>query len=171
MLKRRIQAGCGSSGHCSEEDAAAALLLTLNRARIGESFKLYERSEPKNIVEEVTAARRNNWSSARGGATSVAGVEAPIVVLGPDDWLKRHVRPNKSAAHALRCESIGSATSGALVAWLASKTRKANLLWANLTVDIDDSENATTHIDNVMVSTHCTSLHATPSKELYLYEI
>jgi len=150
LLKRRIQAGCGSSGHCSEEDAAAALLLALNRARIGESFKLYERSEPKNIVEEVTAARRNNLSSARGGATSVAGVEAPIVVLGPDDWLKRHVRPSKSAAHALTCESIGSATSGALVAWLASETRKANLLWANLTVDIDDSENAATHIDDVM---------------------
>lgn len=152
MLKRRIQAGCGSSGHCSEEDAAAALALALNRARIGESFKLQERPEPMNTVEEVTAIRRKNLSNIRDDAISISRVEAPIVVLGPDDWLKRHVRPNKTAAHALRCESIGSATSDALVAWLASEKRRANLLWANLTVNFDDSETANRHIDGVMVS-------------------
>lgn len=158
MLKRRIQAGCGSSGHCSEEDAAASLLLALNRARIGESFKLHECPESNNIVEEVTAIRRQNVSSIRDHAAPISIVAAPIVVLGPGDWLKRHVRPNRSGAHALGCESIRSATSGALAAWLASKNVKANLLWANLTVNFDDSETANRHIDGLIVSTDCVCL-------------
>ena len=157
LLKRKIQAGCGSSGHCSEEDAAAALLLALNRARIGDSFRLYDRPRRKNTIEEVTMLRRNNLINSvtptgdRVSGASIGEAEAPIVVLGPDEWLKAHFTSNRSSAHALRCENINSATSGALVAWLTSRQRQANLIWANLVVDEKDVNKAQAKVDEVMV--------------------
>lgn len=158
LLKRKIQAGCGSSGHCSEEDAAAALLLALNRARIGDSFRLYDRPRRKNTIEEVTMLRRKNvfraatLSDDRVSRASICQTDAPIVVLGPDEWLKAHFTSSRSSAHALRCENINSATSGALVAWLTSRQRQANLIWANLVVDEKDAGKAQANIDEVMVS-------------------
>ena len=161
LLKRTIQAGCGSSGHCSEEDAAAALSLALNRARIGDSFRLYDRPRRKNTIEEVSMMRRNNNINATtlGDGISFArasrpicDTEAPIVVLGPDEWLKEHFTSQRSSAHALRCENMSSANSGALLAWLSSQKRRANLIWAHLVVDEKDAYKAQMRIDGVMVS-------------------
>ena len=73
------------------------------------------------------------------------------MVLGPDEWLKAHFTSNRSSAHALRCENINSATSGALVAWLTSRQRQANLIWANLVVDEKDVNKAQAKVDEVMV--------------------
>jgi len=160
LLKRKIQAGCGSLGHCSEEDAAAALLLALNRARIGDSFRLYDRPRRKNTIEEVSMLRRNDMLNATipsdevsaGASRPICETEAPIVVLGPDEWLKEHFISQRSSAHALRCENMSSATSGALLAWLSSKKRRANLVWAHLTVDEKDVNMAQMRVDEVMVS-------------------
>ena len=158
LLKRKIQAGCGSSGHCSKEDAAAALSLALNRARIGDSFRLYDRPRRKNTIEEVTMLRRNNLINSvtptgdRVSGASIGATEAPVVVLGPDEWLKAHFTSNRSSAHALRCENINSATSGALIAWLTSRQRQANLIWANLVVDEKDVSKAQAKVDGVIVS-------------------
>jgi len=89
---------------------------------------------------------------------SIGETEAAIVAIGPDDWLKAHFTGQRSSAHTLRCENISSATSGALIAWLTSRQRRANLIWANLTVDEKDSKKAQSRVDEVMVSL-CVELH------------
>ena len=133
-------------------------MLALNRARIGDSFRLYDRPRRKNTVEEVTMLRRNNSIRATGlsdetvSRAAISETEAPIVVLGPDEWLKAHFTSNRSSAHALRCENINDATSGALIAWLTSRQRQANLLWAKLVVDEKDDIKAQTKVDEAMVS-------------------
>ncbi len=48
LLQRKIQ--CSTLGHCSTEDAEAALTLALHRARLGDSFKLKENSSRQNII-------------------------------------------------------------------------------------------------------------------------
>ena len=141
LLKRQIQQG-GSSGHCSEEDAAAALILAVRRARIGPSFALRDPSRPRNIFDKVARVREGSNS-----AVTIASTDAPIVALGCDDWLKRHVTSHTNGAHALRCDSIASAKTGALVAWLTTERRRANILWANLAVIDPDLEASNSMID------------------------
>ena len=95
--------------------------------------------------------------SAISTRASIGETEAAIVAIGPDDWLKAHFTGQRSSAHTLRCENISSATSGALIAWLTSRQRRANLIWANLAVDEKDSKKAQSRVDEVMVSL-CASL-------------
>ena len=72
LLKRQIQQG-GSSGHCSEEDAAAALILAVRRARIGPSFALRDPSRPKNIFDEVATVREGSNSAVSIASTAHSG--------------------------------------------------------------------------------------------------
>jgi RNA exonuclease 1 len=62
LLQRKIQ--CGTLGHCSTEDAEAALALALRRARRGDSFQLKENSSRQNIFS--TFQKINRESNGQG---------------------------------------------------------------------------------------------------------
>jgi hypothetical protein len=113
LLGKKIQSNHGEDGHCSEEDAAAALSLAVHRARKGPSFRIKERGDDQlHILESVQ--------------------EGPLVCIGPSDWLQEHVTPFHSSAHALTCESVIDSNRKAVAAWLTSPKRRAKLVWANL---------------------------------------
>ena len=100
----------------------------------------------------INATTPSNGISFARASRPICDTEAPIVVLGPDEWLKEHFTSQRSSAHALRCENMSSATLGALLAWLSSQKRRANLIWAHLVVDEKDAYKAQMRIDGVMVS-------------------
>lgn len=122
LLGKKIQSNHGEDGHCSEEDAAAALNLAIRRAREGESFRLKERGDDQfHLLEQLHSS---------GG---------PIVCVGPSDWLQQHVTSFQTSAHALTCESIVDPNRKAVIAWLTSPKRRAKLVWARL---VDDAKGA-----------------------------
>jgi hypothetical protein len=113
LLGKIIQSNHGENGHCSEEDAAAALFLAVRRAREGPWFRIKERGDDRfHLLESVQ--------------------EGPLVCIGPSDWLQKHVTPFQSTAHALTCESVTDSNRKAVAAWLTSPKRRAKLVWANL---------------------------------------
>lgn len=114
LLKRTIQAD--EKGHCSEEDAVASLELAIRRAQEGPSFRIHASNETMTHLFECLRFDRNQ----------------PIVFIGPSAWLKRHVTPFESSAHALACETIEDSNRKALSAWLVNEKRRAKLVWANL---------------------------------------
>jgi hypothetical protein len=113
LLGKKIQSNHGENGHCSEEDAAAALSLAVRRAREGPSFRIKERGDDQFHLLEIVQ-------------------EGPLVCIGPSDWLQKHVTRFQSSAHALTCESVADSNCKAVSAWLRSPKRRAKLVWANL---------------------------------------
>lgn len=126
LLRRKIQRG--TSGHCSTEDAEAALALALRRARRGESFALKEGSQRRRIPILFQKAHR----ATTGGSSFAERSEGSCVCMGPDDWISKYA--SGGTHHVLSCESITSSMSMAVPSWLSSdkSSRRAGLLWANL---------------------------------------
>jgi hypothetical protein len=129
LLHKKIQAG--SHGHCSSEDAQAALVLALRRARHGDSFRLKESSKRQNIIgvfQKLTAYQRkdaNTFAERNDGA---------CVCIGDNDWIKDYVQSAEGAHHVLSCDTILNTMSMAAPSWLSSSssTKRAGLLWAKL---------------------------------------
>ena len=126
LLQKQIQSS--SAGHCSKEDAEAALVLALRRARRGTSFRLKEAAKPINIIEVFQKA-----NSGSGDETSFAERnDRSCVCIGPNEWLRGQSQ-SAGPQHLLCCESLNSSMSMAIPSWLASKkSSRAGLMWAKL---------------------------------------
>ena len=132
LLHRKIQ--CGSHGHCSSEDAEAALVLALRRARHGESFRLKENAIRQNIIG-VFQKMNHNVKQQRQDATSFAERnDGACVCIGDNDWITKYAQSAEGAQHILSCNSILNTMVMAIPSWLSSSsaTKRAGLLWANL---------------------------------------
>lgn len=149
LLKRKIQLA-SSEGHCSEEDAAAALILAIRRVRLGDGFRMKEKSGgKKNLFSLITRAKRKVVECSMGYIdTDDSG---PIVGIGPNEWIQDHIASN-SIVNALQCDDISASSTKAISSYLKSGSKKAGLLWAKLCVDLTNgnSENAQTVIDQVV---------------------
>ncbi|KAL7491079.1 hypothetical protein ACHAWT_000657 [Skeletonema menzelii] len=133
LLSRQIQK-CGSSGHCSQEDAEASLILALRRAKYGSSFRLKESARHQNVLDVFQKSKAGGHAGdANSGESSFAGRnERKSVCVGPSDWLTGRSGGNGSQ-HLLSCESILSSMAMAVPSWLASKKpSRAGMLWAKL---------------------------------------
>jgi DNA polymerase III epsilon subunit-like protein len=138
LLGKRIQE---SSGHCSEEDASAALELAVQRARVGSSFRIRERSDDRwHLLQEIK--------------------EGQLVAIGPAEWLRTHIITNKtSTAHALTCETLHDTNLKALTSWLSSPKRRAKFVWANLAVPAESRVPSLDLANQTMVSLCRRSFH------------
>ncbi|GFH49404.1 hypothetical protein CTEN210_05880 [Chaetoceros tenuissimus] len=149
LLKRKIQLA-SSEGHCSEEDAAAALVLAIRRVRLGDGFRMKEKSGgKKNLFSLITRAKRKVVQCSMGYIdTDDSG---PIVGIGPNEWIQDHIASN-SIVNALECQDVSASSTKAISSYLKSGSKKAGLLWAKLCVDVTNgnSENAQTVIDQVV---------------------
>jgi len=171
LLKRKIQINHPSNGtttvsnkqdqqkgHCSEEDAAAALTLALRRCRIGPSFHMKEQLNRTNLLELICSTRRRYMHSSSTSwlfpvvTTNDVTKEGPLVCIGPQEWISKHVTSSNNNAHALSCENIKDEIMvKGIYSWLKQDKnkknggevgrRKASLLWANLEVDVGEEEN------------------------------
>lgn len=108
LLQRKIQAGCGSSGHCSTEDAEAALVLALRRAQRGDSFRLKENSKRRNILSVFQQMNREaKGSNSCGNAESFAERnDGSCVCIGANDWIASFAQSAEGAHHVLSCDTI-----------------------------------------------------------------
>mmetsp|Transcript_9032 Transcript_9032/g.19565 ORF Transcript_9032/g.19565 Transcript_9032/m.19565 type:complete len:808 (-) Transcript_9032:62-2485(-) len=130
LLQKKIQQGCG--GHCSTEDAQAALVLALRRARRGNSFGLKEGSKRQKVP---IVFQKVNQEAKDKGADSESFAErnnGSCVCIGPNAWISKFA--SDGAHHVLSCESITDSMSMAVPSWLSSdkSSKRAGLLWANL---------------------------------------
>jgi DNA polymerase III epsilon subunit-like protein len=150
LLQRQIQRG-GADGHCSEEDAAACLVLALRRARLGPAFKMKGRRQGRqNLMEVITNIRRRTLLENQPPFLKKS--RGSLVCLGPSVWIKEHVGP-MSAANALNCESIQSSSINALASYLSPRgSRRASLLWSRISVDGHNSKQSNMQIDSLLVS-------------------
>jgi DNA polymerase III epsilon subunit-like protein len=137
LLQKQIQSS--SAGHCSKEDAEAALILALRRARLGTSFRLKEAAKPINVIEVFQKVGKIgvDGNSGSGDETSFAERnDRSCVCIGPNEWLRG--QSSASSQHLLCCESLNSSMSMAVPSWLASKkSSRAGLLWAKLVCGSD----------------------------------
>jgi len=131
LLRRKIQEGNGTSGHCSVEDAGAALVLALRRARLGSSFHLKEvdmaRSNMISSFEKVAQSAGDAsgcFASANGGS---------CVCIGPADWIKRYAQSAGGSQHILNCRSLLDPMTMAVPSWLSDKaSKRAGFVWTRL---------------------------------------
>lgn len=129
LLSRQIQK-CGSSGHCSQEDAEACLILALRRAKHGSSFRLKESAKHQNVLDVFQKSKGGDGNS--GESSFAERNERKSVCVGPNDWLTGRSGGNGSQ-HLLSCESILSSMAMSVPSWLASKkSSRAGMLWAKL---------------------------------------
>jgi hypothetical protein len=128
LLGRQIQDG---DGHCSEEDALAALELAVRRALDGPSFRIFESNEDRIHIFDLLRHEKE-----------------PMVAIGPSKWLNRHITNFQNSVHALSCESIIDPNRKALAAWLSSGSRRARFAWANFA--IGDSESDAKELNHMM---------------------
>lgn len=66
LMQKKIQ--CSPLGHCSTEDAEAALVLALRRARRGDSFKLKDNISRQNILSIFQVINREANGQERDAA-------------------------------------------------------------------------------------------------------
>ncbi len=149
LLKKRIQ-NDEKNGHCSEEDATAALLLAIRRARLGDSFQINVKPERRNIFGVIANMRRK---ADEDQPSYLRYNRGPIVCLGPNDWIKEHVGSH-GLVNVLQCDNISSSTTKAIVSYLRPNGRRASILWSRLSIDTSqlDTKAATDKIDNIIVS-------------------
>lgn len=161
LLQKKIQQGCGSSGHCSTEDASAALILALRRARRGDSFRMRENSRRENILgvfQTINRASKNKQSKDDGESSFAERNDGPCVCIGPnDDWITKYAQSADGAHHVLSCDSIMNSMSMAVPSWLSSdkSSKRAGFLWANLRCEAKTSNargNEVKKIDELLVS-------------------
>jgi hypothetical protein len=143
LLHKKIQNG--SAGHCSSEDAQAALVLALRRARHGYSFRLKESSKRESIIGVF---QNMNRAAKKGtdASTFVGRNDGACVCIGNNDWITKYAQSAEGAHHILLCDSILSTMSMAVPSWLSStlSTKRAGLLWANLRCE-NQSANGNDH--------------------------
>ena len=149
LLKMHIQNN-GTNGHCSEEDAAAALLLAIRRARLGDGFQIHERAKRKSIFSQISNSRKQNDDDQPCYLRYNRG---PIVCIGPYDWIKQNVASHV-LVNALECENIASSAVKAIASYIRPTGRRASLLWSRLSVhgDLMNEKTANDKIDAVIVS-------------------
>ena len=131
LLQKNIQDG--SHGHCSSEDASAALVLALRRARHGDSFRLKEGSKRQNILGVFQ--KINRAADQREDASTFAERnDGACVCIGDNDWITSYAHSAEGAHHVLSCDTILNTMSEAVPSFLSSSSSKkrAGLLWANL---------------------------------------
>jgi hypothetical protein len=155
LLQRSIQTGNGS-GHCSEEDAAAALELAVKRARIGESFELRGRQRMHaNTLELIDVVRQHFAGDSSYPVTKDAG---PLVCVGPSEWI-RSSPLTKSSAHALICEDISSPSRKAITAWLKSEKKRASVAVGTFKIkklsEIREAENVIVSLVHAFLRLSC----------------
>ena len=80
LLQKKIQ--CSSLGHCSTEDAEAALTLALRRARRGDSFKLKENSSRHNIISTFQKINREASGQKTDAETFAERNDGSCVCIG-----------------------------------------------------------------------------------------
>lgn len=136
LLQKKIQNGCGTTGHSSIEDAEAALLLAIRRARRGPAFRLKENSQRQHILSVFqkinrTASAESNKDDLECFAERNDG---PCVCIGDSPWISKYAQTADGAHHVLSCESILNSMSMAVPSWLSSEktSKRAGFLWANL---------------------------------------
>ena len=155
LLQKQIQSS--SAGHCSKEDAEAALVLALRRARRGTSFRLKEAAKPINVIEVFQKAKVGkigvDGNSGSGDETSFAERnDRSCVCIGPNEWLRGQSQ-SASSQHLLCCESLNSSMSMAIPSWLASKkSSRAGLLWAKLVCGSDGLQHEMKKQDEIIDS-------------------
>ena len=149
LLKRQIQNNA-ASGHCSEEDAAAALLLALGRARLGAGFQMQDKSGRKNLFSLTSRLKREPVDEQPGFLQHNNG---PIVCIGPNEWIKEHIA-TQSTVNALECSSISSSAVKAITSYLRPSGRRSSVLWSKLSMSTDDISEAEmkTKIGEIIVS-------------------
>jgi len=130
LLQKKIQQGCG--GHCSTEDANAALVLALRRARRGNSFGLKEGARRQAIPIVFQNVNRAANGKSKEFVNFAERNDGSCVCIGPNDWISKYA--SDGAHHVLSCESILNSMSMAVPSWLSSdkSSKRAGLLWANL---------------------------------------
>ena len=134
LLKRQIQ-NDASHGHCSEEDAAAALLLALRKARLGANFQMQGKNGRKNLFSLTSRLKRDPIDDQPGFLKYNNG---PAVCIGPNEWIKEHVA-SQSTVNALECSNITSSAVKALTSYLRPSGRRASLMWSNIAIDTNDT--------------------------------
>ncbi len=147
-------------GHDSVEDASTTLLLALRRAKIGSTFKIYDKNECKiRLLETLTSIRKNkienqpSYFQRKCGSSSNSN-NAPLVCLGPMEWIKEHVTGGSNSAHVLQCDDINSSSTKAISSYLKpGSTRNASFLWAKICVDASVHLDYDSKIDELLVST------------------
>ncbi len=134
LLQRKIQAGCGSYGHCSTEDAEAALVLALRRARRGDSFRLKENLKRQNVLSLFQKVNRSASCQNKEDAESFAKRnDGCCVCIGNNEWIAKYAQTANGAHHVLSCESITDTMAMAIPSWLSdNSSKRAGLLWASL---------------------------------------
>ena len=158
LLQKKIQQGCGSSGHCSTEDAEASLVLALRRARRGNSFGLKENSKRQNILNVFQKVNRAARDQSRDSESFAERNDGSCVCIGPNDWISKYA--SDGAQHVLSCDSIMNSMSMAVPSWLSSDKsfKRAGFMWANLrcedgsTDGKDGWKNEVNKLDEIMVS-------------------
>ncbi|KAL7554610.1 hypothetical protein ACHAWF_018104 [Thalassiosira exigua] len=130
LLQRKIQQG--SLGHCSTEDAEAALVLALRRARRGNSFNLKGNPKRQNIISVFQTVNREAKGDCCDANSFAERKESSCVCIGPNDWISKYA--NDGAQHVLSCDSIADSMAMAVPSWLSSDraSKRAGFLWANL---------------------------------------
>ena len=102
LLKKKIQSNI--DGHCSTEDAEAALILATKRAKLGPAFQLKENSRGKNIMRTFQHIGRDT-SSSESSEMFARRSTGPCVCIGSNEWISKYAKSDGSQ-HALSCESI-----------------------------------------------------------------
>ena len=151
LLKKQIQNNV--AGHCSSEDAEAALLLATRRAKLGPAFQLKENSRGKNIMRVFQSVKHE---AAEHADSFAAHNKGPCVCIGSNDWISKYAKSDGSH-HVLGCESLMNSMAMAIPSWLSSTTngRRAGFLWANLNCDLvrgsTHRENEVKRLEEIMV--------------------
>lgn len=145
LLKRQIQDSNGL-GHCSEEDAAASLLLAIRRARVGDSFRLHGKPGKKNLLNILTALNRAPEDEKPPFLNAASG---KLVCVAPSDWIKEQVS-DQCAANALECENIDSSSVKAVSSYLRPGPRRASFLWSRIVVDGNNSKASNDKVDDFL---------------------
>lgn len=160
LLHRKIQ--CGSHGHCSSEDAEAALVLALRRARHGDLFRLKESAiiRQKNIIGVFQKINHTVKQQRQDASNFAERNDGACVCIGDNDWITKYAQSAEGAQHVLSCNSILNTMSMALPSWLSSSsaTKRAGLLWANLRCEDKSTngkgqwKNEVQKLDEILVS-------------------
>ena len=132
LLNRKIQ--CGSRGPSSYEDAEAALVLALRRARHGESFRLKANAIRQNIIGVFQKINHTVKQQRQDATSFVERNDGACVCIGDNDWITKYAQSAEGSQHVLSCNSILNTMVMAIPSWLSSSsaTKRAGLLWANL---------------------------------------
>lgn len=78
----------------------------------------------------------------------------PLSSPGDKDWITKYAQSADGAHHVLNCDSIMNSMSMAVPSWLSSEksTKRAGLLWANLSCEGRIGKSEVSKLDDIVVS-------------------